>query len=152
MTNNQPTPEREATAFSDCTCANLRKAARMVTQAYDAALQSTGLKSTQFILLANLAEQGDMPLTQLADALVMDRTTLTRNLKPLVRQGLVHVAQEADLRVRRISLTRAGRAAVVAARPKWEAMQLRVSERLGDARWAGLLDDLNATVEVFREG
>lgn len=152
MKTIKPASSRNSATFSDCTCANLRKAARIVTQAYDAALQPTGLKSTQFILLANLTEQDDMPLSQLAEALVMDRTTLTRNLKPLIRQGLVRIAQEADLRVRRVSLTDAGRAAVIAARPEWEAMQRRIEERLGGARWAGLLDDLNATVEVFRGG
>ena len=58
---------------ASCTCATLRKAARVVTQAYDAALQPTGLKATQFTLLATLQIPGDAPMTRLADALVMDR-------------------------------------------------------------------------------
>ena len=152
MTIKRSKPRRKATELADCTCANLRKAARVVTQAYDVALQPVGLKSTQFILLANLAERGDMPLTQLAEALVMDRTTLTRNLKPLVRQGLILLVQEEDLRVRKVSLTKAGQEAVGTARPHWEAMQIRIGESLGEARWAGLIDDLNTAVEVFREG
>ena len=70
-----------------CTCANLRKATRVITQAFDAALQPTGLKATQFTVLATLARQGDGPLTLLAESLVMDRTTLTRNLKPWSARG-----------------------------------------------------------------
>ncbi|TQV83690.1 MarR family winged helix-turn-helix transcriptional regulator [Denitrobaculum tricleocarpae] len=139
------------TELADCTCANLRKAARIVTQAYDFALQPSGLKSTQFILLANLVEQGDMPLTQLAEALVMDRTTLTRNLKPLLRQGLIRIEQEEDLRVRKVSLTGDGLRSVEDARPLWEEIQARIGERLGDDRWSGLIDDLGATVEAFQE-
>lgn len=139
------------TKLADCTCANLRKATRVVTQAYDSALQPSGLKSTQFILLANLTGQGGMPVTQLAEALVMDRTTLTRNLKPLVRKGLVRIDQEEDLRVRRVRLTEAGAEAVRVAQPLWEEIQIKVGARLGDQRWAGLIDDLTATVEALRE-
>ena len=78
-------PEIEGLAATDlaaCACANLRKAARVVTQAYDKALKPTGLRATQFTVIATLATEGDAPLTRLAEALVMDRTTLTRNLKP----------------------------------------------------------------------
>ncbi len=139
------------TELADCTCANLRKAARIVTQAYDVALQPSGLKATQFILLANLVEQGDMPLTQLAEALVMDRTTLTRNLKPLLRKGLVRIEQEEDLRVRKVSLTGDGLRSVEEARPLWEEIQARIGKRLGDDRWSGLIEDLGATVEAFQE-
>ena len=152
MTDRSNASGRSVTELANCTCANLRKAARVVTQAYDAALQPSGLKSTQFILLANLAGQGGMPLTQLAEALVMDRTTLTRNLKPLLRQGLIRIDQEEDLRVRRVALTDAGADAVEAAQPLWEEMQIRIGRQLGDKRWAGLIEDLTATVEVFREG
>ena len=134
-----------------CTCANLRKAARVTTQAFDAALQPTGLKSTQFTLLATLAGLGDAPLTRVADTLVMDRTTLTRNLKPLVRAGLVRIESEADQRVRRVALTEAGRQAFEAAQPHWAKAQRRILESLGTARWSGFLQDLAATVYAARD-
>ncbi|MEE8273100.1 MAG: MarR family transcriptional regulator, partial [Alphaproteobacteria bacterium] len=66
-----------------CTCFNLRKAARAVTQLYDAALGPSGLRATQFSLIAALGVRGAPTISQLAKAMVMDRTTLTRNLKPL---------------------------------------------------------------------
>ena len=135
---------------AQCTCANLRKAARAVTQAYDAALQTTGLKATQFTLLATLAGCGDTPLTRLADALVMDRTTLTRNLKPMLRKNLVHIAQDDDQRVRRVGLTKTGRSVYEAARPDWERVQARIPKALGQVRWSQLLDDLTATVAAVR--
>ncbi|MFB3150664.1 MAG: MarR family winged helix-turn-helix transcriptional regulator [Alphaproteobacteria bacterium] len=134
-----------------CTCANLRKAARVVTQAYDAALQPAGLKATQFTLLATLAERGDAPLTRLADALVMDRTTLTRNLKPLIRKGLIRIEHEEDQRVRKISLTEAGRRVFEDARGQWEQAQSWIVESLGQERWSGFLEDLMATVAVVRD-
>ena len=134
-----------------CTCANLRKAARVVTQAYDAALQPAGLKATQFSLLATLAKQGDTPLTRLADALVVDRTTLTRNLGPLVRRGLIRINHEEDQRIRKVGLTATGRRAFEAAHTQWAKAQSRMVEGLGQARWSGFMDDLAATIKLVRE-
>lgn len=138
------------TDLASCTCANLRKAARAVTQAYDAALQPAGLKVTQFTVLATLAKRGEMPLMKLAEAMVLDRTTLTRNLRPLVARGLVSEAQDADRRVRRLTLTAAGRAALEAALPPWREAQTRLVAALGPGRWAELLGDLAQTVEAAR--
>lgn len=129
-----------------CTCANLRKATRVVTRAYDAALQPSGLKATQFTLLSMLKIGGAMPLTQLAAALVMDRTTLTRNLKPLVGKGLVRIEPAADRRVRQVVLTPAGKRDWALARPHWERAQSRIVEQLGVERWRGLIDDLSAAI------
>ncbi len=151
MATEQSTKHLSATDVATCTCANLRKAARVVTQAYDAALRPAGLKATQFTLLATLAKRGDTPLTRLADALVMDRTTLTRNLKPLLRKGLIRIEHEQDQRVRKVSLTEAGRRVFEDACPRWEQAQSRIVERLGQARWSGFLEDLSATVAVARD-
>ena len=151
MSAHRQTRQHSATDVVDCTCANLRKAARVVTQAYDAALQPAGLKATQFTLLAALTKLGDAPLTRLADALVMDRTTLTRNLKPLVRDGFVRVDQEEDQRIRMVSLTDAGRDVFDKARPRWEQAQSKILGTLGQARWSGLLDSLSETVAVVRD-
>lgn len=150
MKNDTRAKHRDAMDLAACTCANLRMAARVVTRAYDAALHSTGLKATQFTLLAALDGLGDAPLTRLADALVMDRTTLTRNLKPLVRRGLIRIDHEEDQRVRLVSLTETGRTAFEAARPQWEQAQTRIMESLGQERWSGFLGDLAATVDVVR--
>lgn len=79
-----------------CTCFRLRKLTRRLTQHYDAYLAPTGLRLTQYSLLANLARGGPATMSALADLLEMDRTTLTRNLKPLVQSGFVAVGAGSD--------------------------------------------------------
>ncbi len=135
-----------------CTCETIRKAARMVTQMYETALQQSGLKAGQISLLAMLSRKGDMPLTALADALVMDRTTLTRNLKPMVRDGFISIKAEQDLRVRKVGLTAKGTRKFAEAYPLWADAQSRLVNGLGVERWSGLVADLNATVQVARKG
>lgn len=135
-----------------CTCAAVRKAARIVTQMFETALQQTGLRAGQFTLLAVLSKQGDMPLTALADALVMDRTTLTRNLKPMVRDGLVRIKTEEDQRVRKVGLTASGTRKIAEAYPLWAEVQSRLVDGLEAERWSCLVVDLNAAVEVARRG
>ena len=153
MNKRQSNPKSDdALNMALCTCANIRKAARMVTQMYETALQQTGLKVGQVSMLAVLSNRGDMPLTSLADALVMDRTTLTRNLKPMVRDGLISVETEEDQRVRMVGLTGKGRKKIKQAYPLWAEVQSRLVNGLGSERWSGLVADLNATVEVARKG
>ncbi len=152
MTRNDETfGGRSVTDVVNCTSRNLRQATRAVTQAYDMALQPTGLRVTQFDLLATLAKLGDMPLTKLAEALVMDRTTLTRNLKPLVARKLIRVGTGDDQRVRQIGITPAGRTAFQDAIPYWRGAQQQLVKQLGKRRWAGLLDDLTFTVHAIQE-
>ena len=143
--------EPEILDVTACTCANLRKASRLVTQFYDAALQPVGLRATQFTLLATLSKRGSLPHSKLAEALVMDRTTLTRNLKPLVDRGLIEVGQGADQRVRHIALTAAGNAALDAAMPCWRQAQARIVERLGRKPWGEFLGGLNEAVASPQE-
>jgi len=119
-----------------------------MTQAYDRALAPSGLKLSQFSLMAMLERLGDTPLTVLADKLVLDRTTLTRNLKPLMDRGLIETVEAADRRVRRLRLSRDGEAALGEARPRWEKAQARMILRLGPDHWQRLLDDLAIAVTV----
>lgn len=149
-----PQPENPSAApqadLALCAHANLRRAMRVVSQAYDAALKPAGLKATQFTLLAVLANRGPVPLTRLAELLVMDRTTLTRNLKPLEAKGWVETGREKDERVRLIGATEAGRAVVADATPLWAEAQARVTEALGPDRLATLLDGLGQLTQSVR--
>jgi len=146
--HHHPTP---ADAARDCACFNLRKAARAVTQMYEAALAPTGIHATQFSVLVALALADGAPLSRVADALVMDRTTLTRNLRPLARRGWVRIKAGEDRRERNLSLTRSARAALDRALPLWQQAQARLRERLGDARWERLLADLPSVVTTAQE-
>jgi DNA-binding MarR family transcriptional regulator len=130
--------------------ANLRKAMRVLAQAYDAALRSSGLKATQFTLLAVLARAGSQPLTRLSERLVMDRTTLTRNLQPLEAKGWLTIGREKDERVRLIAITEAGRQVVEVATPLWRQAQDRVRSKIGSDGMAGLIGGLDALVEAVR--
>ena len=117
-------------------------ATRTVTRAYDDALRPAGLRTTQYSILARLRFEGPSTLTKLAERLVLDRTTLARELEPLRRRGLLTVIPGADRRSRRVSLTEAGCSALRAARPLWEAAQARIVGELGSARAEALLGEL----------
>lgn len=119
-----------------------------MTQLYDRALRPVGLRVTQFSILGKLREQGPIPLTELAEELVIDRTTLTRNLELLRRQGLTTSRPGADGRVREISLTRRGNALLEQAYPYWEEAQRRVEEALGENRVRRLFADLDRAVKA----
>src|SRR5438874_124217 len=109
----------ELTMTRFCMCASVRKAGRALTSLYDEMLAPSGLHATQFSLLAHLARAGEETLTRLADVRGMDRTTLTRNLAPLERDGFVTVRAGADRRTRVVAITDAGRAAMERALPLW---------------------------------
>jgi DNA-binding MarR family transcriptional regulator len=128
---------------ANCLCFNLRKAARTLTQSYDAALKPAGITAPQFMLLTALERQAPVSLSDLAGALGMDRTTLTRNLKPLQRDGLVASAAGDDRRVRLLTLTAAGRARLRDAEPLWRAVQSKVTDTFGHGPADTLLAELN---------
>ena len=115
----------------NCTCFNLRKAARAVTQAYDKALKPSGLRSTQFALLSVVAKLGPVGIKDLAKALVMDRTTLGRNLKVLSNRALLEIGEGDDRRYRPITITARGQEALDLALPLWEQAQTRLASDLG---------------------
>jgi DNA-binding MarR family transcriptional regulator len=114
-----------------CLCFAVRRAARLITQRYDAHLRPVGLRGTQFTMLAVLTGTGAQPLNRLADVLGMERTTLTRNLRPLLARGYVEVEPGEDRRVRTIAVTRQGREATVRALPYWRKAQRELERRLG---------------------
>src|SRR5262245_29764656 len=118
-----------------CVCSTLRRAARAVTAQYDGALAATGLTVTQYALLSRINRAGALPLTDLAAAMGMDRTTLTRTLLPIEREGWVHSVSATDRRQRVLQLTAAGKARFEAAYPVWAATQKTMVRKLGKARW-----------------
>jgi DNA-binding MarR family transcriptional regulator len=107
-----------------CLCLHVQRAARAMARRYDEALRPAGLTSGQFSLMMSLNRPEPPTMGQVAALLAMDRTTLTANLKPLERRGLVRVViDEADRRSRRLRLTSAGRTALAKAMPLWEEAQ-----------------------------
>jgi DNA-binding MarR family transcriptional regulator len=143
---------REAQSVQDavlrCTCFNLRKAARAVTQLYDEFLRPSGLRATQFSLLMLIRGLGPIRITELAEEAVMDRTTLKRNVDLLQREGLVRVQPGEDARSREVSLTAAAEQRLARALPLWQRAQAHVSHELGKGRTERLLADLSAAVDT----
>ena len=124
-----------AEVMATCAVLHTRKAARAVTQLFDAVLQPSGLRATQFTLLIAVSLAGDLPLSALADTLAMDRTTLARELKLLAHEGLVTIAVAQDRRARVVTLTRPGQEALARALPLWAQAQARIESQVGADHW-----------------
>jgi DNA-binding MarR family transcriptional regulator len=140
-----PTTTAEPNAIKSCACHKVRMAARAVTRAYDDALRPAGLRATQLSVLVAIASDGAMSITALAKFMGMDRSTLTRNLRPLEDQKLIMVGQEGWHRSRTLEITKQGRTRLRQAMPLWERAQEALKAELGDTNWAGMhdcLDDL----------
>jgi DNA-binding MarR family transcriptional regulator len=152
----QPAHHPEAVTLADmaamCVCLNVRKAARAVTQLYDGVLRPSGLRAPQVGLLSAITMTGEATVTRLAEGLIMDRTTLTRNLKPLESRGLITIESGADRRTRVVRVTESGRQALAVALPFWQAAQEEVVTRLGDERRRALLTELKAVTRLARSG
>jgi DNA-binding MarR family transcriptional regulator len=117
-----------------CLCFAVRRAARAVTQRYDAHLRLSGLRATQFTLLVVLKNAGPQPQSRLAEILGMERTTLTRNLRPLLARGYVtYEVGEEDRRVRQIAITAAGTQVTARALPHWRKAQREIEAQLAPA-------------------
>jgi DNA-binding MarR family transcriptional regulator len=150
--SNRPFQDRCAAVGATCACFAIRRASRAVTQLYDEVLQPSRLRVTQFTVLVALSLAGPVPITRLGDRLVMDRTTLTRNLRPLQKQGWIATAPGEDGRVRVVTLTTQGERALAKALPLWRQAQARIVGRLGAGRLARLQGDLSELVALARRG
>jgi DNA-binding MarR family transcriptional regulator len=135
---------------SSCVSFNIRKAARAVTQLYDERMRPFGLRSTQLPILGKTLSLEPVTVTRLAEATVTDRTTLTRNLHLLERQGLIQVTRGHDRREREVRLTDRGREILARVYPIWQEAQAEVARRFGSERLARLLAELSALVEVTK--
>jgi DNA-binding MarR family transcriptional regulator len=138
------TTEKEATVREvvrlPCGCANLRRAARVITRLYDVALRPSGLGVAQFTLLQALNTAPGMSQKQLASLLEIDSTTLTRTLEPLRRAGWLRSTAGDDRREVHLALTAAGKRAYRRALPYWERMQDEFVRALGTESWNRLMD------------
>jgi DNA-binding MarR family transcriptional regulator len=125
--------------LEECTCLAVRQAARHVTQFYDRHLASAGLRTTQFSILARLRRYGPMTINALADQMVMDRTTLGRNILPLERDGLISITPgRTDRRSKELRLTDTGLERLQAGYQGWKDAQREFATVFGNERTVGL--------------
>jgi DNA-binding MarR family transcriptional regulator len=140
-----------ATARDTCTAHNLRKATRAITILFDEALRPVGLRISQLSVLVAVSLAGEGTVSKLARMLGLDRTSLTRNLAPLERRGLIETVGSSDARRRGLRLTGEGAALLARALPVWRRTQRRVVAGLGDRRWSSLMQGLSATAGLSRQ-
>jgi DNA-binding MarR family transcriptional regulator len=136
---------------AECAVVNLRKTARAVTRLFDEVLGPSGLRATQFSVLVAVALADPPTMTRIARALVMDPSTLTRDLRILERAGMVKTAGGTDRRTRFVALTPRGRERLAAALPLWEQAQHQVARSVGGARWREILHGLSAVQTLARD-
>jgi DNA-binding MarR family transcriptional regulator len=144
--------ERLAHLATNCVCNNLRRASRAVTNYYDHLLdQTSDLRSSQCPILVVLYLSGPHTINDLSTKLALDRTTLTRNLKPLAHQGLLTIAPGSDQRTRVVTITAQGEEALLHALPLWEQAQAHMVEGIGHAHVATLLTQLADVAAVAHD-
>jgi DNA-binding MarR family transcriptional regulator len=131
-----------------CACHKVRMAARAVTRAYDEALRPVGLRATQLAVLVAMANEGTMSITALAKSMAMDRTTLTRNLRPLEKAGLIAIGPEGWRRSRMLEITKQGHIRLREALPYWERAQETLRRKLGDENWVNVHNDLDRLIRA----
>src|SRR6266508_4390169 len=145
------TTRRGRAALSPCVCNTLRMVTRVVTQLYDDVLRPSGLRVTQFSILATIARLGEANLKQLEDTLAIDQTTLTRSLNLLERNGVIERASHPDGRIKAMRLTAKGRRALEAARPLRAQAHDKVLRELGRKAWADAQRRLSHLLHVAVE-
>lgn len=134
-----------------CMCANIRRAARAITQRYDEALRPLGLTITQFTILQALSLAGEITQGRLGEILAMDSTSLTRTLSVMNRQGWIAKVHGTDRRERRLRLTRVGRSEINRAVPYWQKSQETLRAQLGKERWDEMTKLMNDTTWMVVE-
>jgi len=146
MSTSQAVPFETTLHVRDhCLCLHTQRAARALARRFDEAFRPVGLTSGQFSLLMSLNRPSPPSIGSVAALLAMDRTTLTANLKPLRKRGLLAVAVDPkDRRGRLLSLTDEGRAVLRAAAPIWTRTHVEVEKLLAQGRLGRLRDDLRA--------
>ena len=136
--------------LTECACFDLRRATRAVSRMYDDFLRDEGLNVTQFSLLRLIYVEKELSISTLGRYMVMDRTSITRALAPLERDGLIRSRSGADKRIRIVSVTNMGRKLVDDAEPKWRQAQEALIETIGEGRWRAMCTVLRDTTRMVR--
>lgn len=137
-------------ANSPCICGNLRRASRLVTKVYDTCFQSIGIKVTQYTLLLAVQRLGPVTITKLAEEVILERTTCTRNLKILEDKSLIHFQQGPDKRMKHIVLTPQGIEKIKEALPLWQEAQEIMFLKIGKKKSLTFIDDITRIIVLLQ--
>jgi DNA-binding MarR family transcriptional regulator len=143
-------PKTRKELLAECACFDLRKTTRAVSRMYDEFLRNKGLNITQFSLLRLIRTEKELSISTLGRYMAMDRTSITRALVPLERDGLIDSRPGADKRIRIISVTSKGRKLVENAEPEWHKAQEALMEIVGEDSWRAMCTLLRETARMVR--
>ena len=132
----------DLSSVQNCTCFNVRRVARIITQFFDAEVRRHGIRPTQTPILGALQARSGWTMAELSDWLGMERTTLLRNLRPLQRDGLVRISGGGRGGHVELSITEKGRTSLGKMLPAWRSAQNKVVATLGNERWSVIIRDL----------
>ncbi len=142
--------QRDMASVKNCTCFNIRRTARAITQFFDAEIRRHGMRPTQTPILRALQAKSGWGMAELSEWLGMQRTTLLRNLLPLQRDGLVRAKGGGRGGHVELEITTKGRKALAETLPAWRSAQERVVATLGNERWSAIIDDLEDVAKQLK--
>jgi DNA-binding MarR family transcriptional regulator len=140
----------DMTSVENCTCFNVRRISRAITQFFDAEVRRHGLRPTQTPILRALDAKNGWSMAELSEWLAMERTTLLRNLRPLQRDGLARAKGGGRGGHVKLEITEKGRAALAKLLPAWRSAQDKVVATLGNERWSAIIHDLGDVVTKLK--
>lgn len=133
-----------------CTCRNIRMTARVTTQYFDKIFLEAGIKAAQFALLSDISSHGTITINELAEILLMDQTTVTRNIENLRKLNYVYVEQGRDLRKKYVSISKNGYAKLQEALPLWLEAQENLISQIGEHKYEEFLNTLGEIQRLTR--
>jgi len=131
-----------------CASFNIRRTARAITRVYDQAFEDVGIRSTQFAILTGIAKTQPTSISALGELLVIDRTTLTRSLHLLKKQGLLSISNRSVKRQRFVSLTPKGEHTLAVSLPVWRRAQERFVQTVGADYWSNFRNELESLANL----
>ena len=140
----------DLTSVENCTCFNIRRVSRVITQFFDAEVRRHGMRPTQAPILRALQAKSGWGMAELSEWLGMERTTLLRNLRPLQRDGLVRAKGTGRGGHVELEITAKGRAVLAKTHPAWRSAQEKVVATLGEERWSTIISDLEEVATKLR--
>ncbi len=144
-------PEEDTRLVEQCLLFDVHRLGRAMTSLYNAYLRETDLTIAQFTLLRNIAAMAPVGMTEIAEAMLMDRTSVTRLIEPLVKRDLIATEAAQDKRRRNVVVTRRGLATVAKSEKAWRDAQSDLLARVGPEQWRGLRGALRQTLRLVRE-
>jgi len=143
-----PARTAEATNGPGCACAKARQAARVLTQMYDFRLRGVGIEAPQLGLLRTLQKRGPCSQAALCRRCALDKTTMSRNLRLLERNGWVAFSETDDRREHQVTLTPAGRKLIASAKPEWKKAQEALRSAMTAAQWDAMFQAFDTAIRA----